>query len=158
MKKFHVNLIFFALSFYGFGAGIMDSFVIYDGWNYVGANEFPELHQAMGQKIISFYVFPLMVLTVFTIILYWSRPASIPRGWITMALIAQMAVWLSSIFIQIPIQFQLDQGKDQALLDKLITTDWIRIIGWLAYMVIVVAMLYRINSAYLPVIKRKMSV
>lgn len=40
MKKFNVNLFFYILSFYCFGAGIMDSFIIYDGWRYVGAEEF----------------------------------------------------------------------------------------------------------------------
>src|SRR5688572_517636 len=122
MKKFHVNLVFYVLSFYCFGAGIMDSFVIYDGWRYVGADEFAVMHIAMGQRIISLFVVPMVILFVLNIMHYWFRPAAIPKSWVTMALIAQLAGWLSSIFIQIPLQLQLDKGRDEALLEKLIVS------------------------------------
>jgi hypothetical protein len=158
MKKFNFNLLFFALSFYCMGAGFMDSFVIYDGWNFVGKTEFPTMHQAMSQRIITTFVLPMFILFVLTIFQYWLRPASIPRSWVTMALISQLVGWLSSVFIQIPIQTQLSQGKDEALLEKLIVSDWLRVFAWLIYIIIVLAMLYRIHSTYLPVNRKKLSV
>ena len=146
MKKFHFNLLFFALSFYCIGAGFMDSFVIYNSWNFVGAEEFAAMHQATGQRIVVTFVLPTVLLLVLNILQYWFRPATVPRSWVTMALIAQLTGWLSSVFIQIPIQMQLSQGKDEALLEKLIVSDWLRVVAWLIYMVIVVAMLYRVRS------------
>ena len=155
MKKFHWNLAFYVLSFYCFGAGFMDSFVIYDGWRFVGSEEFAIFHIAMGERIIGFFVIPMIVLFVMNILHYWFRPTAIPASWVTMALIAQLAGWISSVFIQIPIQLQLDKGKDEALLEKLIVSDWIRVIAWALYTVIIIAMLYRINKAYLPLSGKK---
>jgi hypothetical protein len=158
MKKFHFNLLFFALSFYCMGAGFMDSFVIYNGWNFVGPEEFPAMHQATGQRIVTTFVMPMVVLLVLNILQYWLRPVTVPRSWVTMALISQLIGWLSSIFIQIPIQMQLSEGKDEALLEKLIVSDWLRVFAWLIYIVVVVAMLYRIYSTYLPMNRKKLSV
>jgi Zn-dependent protease with chaperone function len=152
MKKFHVNLMFFVLSFYCFGAGIMDSFVIYDGWRYVGGEDFATMHIEMGERIISLFVLPMIVLFVFNILQYWFRPAVIPASWVTMALIAQLVGWLSSIFIQIPIQLQLDKGRDEALLEKLIVSDWIRVVAWITYTIIVIAML---NKTISPVNRKR---
>jgi hypothetical protein len=158
MKKFHWNIAFYFLSFYCFGAGIMDSLVIYDGWRYVGAEEFATFHIAMGTRIINFFVFPMIILFVLNLVQYWVRPAAIPASWVTMALISQLVGWLSSIFIQIPIQLQLDKGKDEELLEKLIVTDWIRVIAWLLYTIMVLAMLARIYKTYLPENRKKLSV
>lgn len=148
MKKFHFNLLFFALSFYCMGAGFMDSFVIYNSWNFVGAEEFAAMHQATGQRIVTTFVLPMVVLLMLNIMQYWLRPSTVPRAWVTMALISQLIGWLSSVFIQIPIQMQLSQGKDEALLQKLIVSDWLRVLSWLIYIVVVVAMLYRLRSTY----------
>ena len=146
MKKFNFNLLYFTLSFYCMGAGFMDRFVIYNGWNFVGPEEFPAMHQATGQRIVTTFVLPMVVLLVLNILQYWLRPATVPRSWINMALISQLAGWLSSVFIQIPIQMQLSQGKDEALLQKLIVSDWLRVFAWLFYIVIIVAMLYRMKK------------
>ena len=158
MKKFHFNLLFFALSFYCMGAGFMDSFVIYNGWNFVGPEEFAAMHQATGQRIVTTFVMPMVVLLVLNIMQYWLRPATVPRSWVTMALISQLIGWLSSVFIQIPIQMQLSQGKDEALLEKLIVSDWLRVFSWLIYIAIIVAMLYRLRSACFPINRKKLSV
>ncbi|MBC7828414.1 MAG: hypothetical protein H7122_11760 [Chitinophagaceae bacterium] len=128
------------LSFYCFGAGIIDSFALYHSWLFVGANEFAAIHQAGGQRIVLFFVFPMVILTIITILLFWYRPQVIPKHLLWYAFACQLISWLSSAFIQIPIQLQLDQGKDEVLLSRLITTDWIRIIAWVIYIVIVVQM------------------
>lgn len=158
MKKFHYNLLFFALSFYCMGAGFMDSFVIYNGWNFVGQEEFPAMHQATGQRIVTTFVMPMVVLLVLNVLQYWLRPATVPLSWITMALIAQLIGWLSTLFIQVPMQMQLSQGKDEALLQKLIVSDWLRVFAWLIYIVIILAILYRIHSTYLDMNRKKLSV
>ena len=145
MKR-SLTILFFILSFYCFGAGVMDSFVIYNGWSFVGPEEFPAMHQATGQRIVTTFVLPMVLLLVLNILQYWLRPATVPRSWITMALISQLAGWLSSVFIQIPIQMQLSQGKDEALLQKLIVSDWLRVFAWLIYIVIIIAMLYRMKK------------
>jgi hypothetical protein len=140
MKGYRTLFIFFMLSFYGFGAGVLDSFAMYHSWLFVGEAEFATMHQEAGARIISFYVLPLVVCTIFNVLLFWYRPAALPKSLVWIAFSALLTVWLSSVFIQIPIQFQLDHGKDTALLNKLILTDWIRVIGWLIFIGIVIKM------------------
>jgi hypothetical protein len=141
------QFLFFALSFYCFGAGMMDSLVAYHSWNFINSEDFPLMHQESGTRIIRVFVLPTLLLTIITIIMIWKRPHTIPKSWFVVGLSFQMIVWLSSIFIQIPIQFLLDKRRDEEALQRLLTTDWIRIIAWLFYMIIVSTMLYRILAA-----------
>ena len=148
MKR-NLSGLFFMLSFYCFGAGMIDSFALYHSWLFVGESEFAAVHQAAGQRIVLFFVLPTFVLTGITIAMFWYRPSMIPKHLLWFAFACQMISWLSSAFIQIPIQLQLDQGKDEELLNKLITTDWIRIIAWLIYISVVVKMITRMQPIYL---------
>ena len=142
MKK-NLTVIFFMLSFYCFGAGIIDSFAIYHSWLFVGEDEFAAVHQAAGQRIILFFVLPMVVLTIVTALMFWFRVNIIPKNLLWFAFTCQVVSWISSVMIQIPIQMRLDRGKDEELLNKLITTDWIRIIAWVVYIVIVIQMILR---------------
>ena len=136
-----VQFLFFALSFYGLGAGFMDSFVIYHGWKFVGVSEFPVVHEEMGSRIIRFLVLPTLLMTILTIMMFWKRPYNIPRSWVLAAFLFEMISWVSSALIQIPIQGQL-HVKDEAALQRLITTDWIRIVAWVGYIFMVGKMLW----------------
>lgn len=147
--KSNLTVLFFMLSFYCFGAGMLDSFALYHSWLFVGEDEFAAVHQAAGQRIVLIFVLPTFVLTIITILLFWYRPSIIPKYLIWMALGCQLVSWLSSAFIQIPIQLELDKGKDEALLNRLISTDWIRIIAWGIYIVIIVQIIFRLYSHYL---------
>jgi hypothetical protein len=131
------------LSFYCFGAGIIDSFAIYHSWLFVGEDEFAAVHQAAGQRIILFFVLPMVVLTIVTALMFWFRVNIIPRNLLWSAFTCQVVSWISSVLIQIPIQMRLDRGKDEELLNKLITTDWIRTIAWVIYIAIVIQMILR---------------
>ena len=128
---------------------MLDSFAIYHSWLFVGEEEFAAVHQAAGQRIVLFFVVPTFILTVVTIIMFWHRPAGIPRRLIWLAFAFQMVSWLSSALIQIPIQAQLSQGKDDELLNKLITTDWIRIVAMLAYVIVVFRIIRRLQTYHL---------
>lgn len=123
-----VTTIFFALFFYGLGAGMMDSFVVYHTWKFIGPAEFSNAHIESGSRIVPFFVLPMLMTTVFLILLFWYRPSVIPRKLVWIALICAIIPWLSSAFIQIPMQHELSNGKDEVLLQQLIVTDWIRII------------------------------
>lgn len=148
MKK-NITALFFMLSFYCFGCGILDSFAIYHSWQFVGEEEFATVHQATGQRIVLFFVLPTLILTIITIMMFWYRPAVIPKSLLGLALACQLASWISSALIQIPIQLQLDNGKDIQLLNKLIATNWIRIIAWFIYIALVIQMIRRLQTHYL---------
>jgi hypothetical protein len=120
--------IYFLLTFYTFGASMIGSFAMYHTWRFVGENEFITMHMESGQRIVMFFVLPTVVMTIFQILLFWHRPKIVPKTLVWVSLVCCMIPWFSSAFIQIPIQLKLDQGKDSALLEWLILSDWIRVI------------------------------
>lgn len=134
--KIAVQFLFFFLSFYCFGAGMMDSFVVYHGWRFVGQAEFALVHEETGRRIVQVLVLEVLLMTLMTIMMFWKRPFNISRKWIAAALAFELVSWISSALIQIPIQFSLSQ-KNEAALQRLLTTDWIRIISWIFYILIV---------------------
>jgi hypothetical protein len=102
----------FALVFYVTGASFVQSFVNY--------------HQAMSPLIIKFMVAPWFVEIVLTALLFRLRPRAIPAAAVTMALIFNLTALVSTIFIQIPIQIELENGLSLHAIDKLLETDPIR--------------------------------
>ena len=121
-------LIAFALVFYGTGAAFIESFVNYASWPLIGADEFIAYHRFISPRVLTFLVAPLLLGTVFTALMLWSRPAGIPAWAVWAALAAQGIVWASTVTIQVPIQIQLsDRGLSVELIERLISTNfWLR--------------------------------
>ena len=118
----------FALVFYGTGAAVVESFVNYPSWRLIGSDEFIAYHQFISPRVLAFLVAPLLLGTVFTILMLWSRPAAVPAWAVWAALAAQAVVWASTAAIQAPIQIQLsDRGLSSELIERLIETNfWLR--------------------------------
>jgi hypothetical protein len=128
MKGSVVFAAAFALVFYSTGAAFIEGFVNYSSWHLIGAAEFATFHRFLTPRVLAFLVVPTAVATVFSILMLWFRPPSIP-AWSVWAVIALQAVlWISSVTIQIPIQLKLEsQGPSIALIDDLIVTNfWLR--------------------------------
>ena len=118
-------LICFALMFYGMGASFVESFVNYPTWRLIGANEFRAYHQALSPLVIGYMVIPMLITTIFTILLLWFRPTPIPRWAIGLAVVLQLIIWVSTFAIQLPIQLQLSgDGLSLPLINRLIFTNW----------------------------------
>ena len=118
-------LVAFTLVFYGMGASFVESFVNYPTWRLIGENEFAAYHQALSPLIVGFMVVPLLITTILTMLLGWFKPAPLPRWAIWLAVALQLIVWLSTIAIQLPIQWQLSRdGLSLPLIDRLIFTNW----------------------------------
>ncbi|MBK6797446.1 MAG: hypothetical protein IPG76_11870 [Acidobacteria bacterium] len=128
MRQRWIFLIAFALVFYGTGAAVIESFVNYSSWHLIGADEFIAYHQFISPRVLMFMVAPLLLGTVFTILMLWSRPAAIPAWAVWAAIAVQAVVWASTVTIQVPIQFQLsDHGLSVELIERLIKTNfWLR--------------------------------
>jgi hypothetical protein len=123
---------------------MMDSFVVYHTWKFIGAAEFAVAHQQSGGRIVSIFVLPTAVATLLLILMFWHRHVAITRTQLWICLTCMLIPWVSSALIQIPMQMELSKGRNEVLLHQLITTDWIRVIpSW--FMVIVVAkMMFRV--------------
>jgi hypothetical protein len=128
MRARWIFLIAFALVFYGTGAAFIESFVNYASWHLIGSDEFIAYHRFISPRVLALLVAPLLLGTVFTILLLWSRPAAIPAWAVWTAIAAQTVVWVSTVTIQVPIQIQLShQGLSVDLVERLITTNfWLR--------------------------------
>ncbi|MDP3293967.1 MAG: hypothetical protein Q8M37_04405 [Nevskia sp.] len=128
-----IFLIAFALVFYGTGAAFIESFVNYPSWSLIGANEFIAYHRFISPRVLVFLVAPLLLGTVFTILMLWSRPTAIPILAIWTAIAAQAVVWIATVTVQVPIQLQLgEHGNSVEVLQRLIQTNfWLRRVPYL---------------------------
>ncbi len=121
-------LIAFALVCYSTGAAFVEGFVNYSSWHLVGADHFVAYHEFISPRVVGLLVAPVLLGTVFTVLMLWSRPRAIPAWAVWAALVAQLVMWVSTVTIQIPLQMQLRaQGPSMVLLDRLIETNiWLR--------------------------------
>ncbi len=120
-----IFVIAFALVYYGNGAAFIESFVNYPSWRLIGEAEFTTYHRFITQPVLTFLVAPALLGTVFTVLLLWFRPTTVPLWAIWAAIVLQMIMWVSTATIQIPIQLQLsDSGLSLSAIDRLIETNW----------------------------------
>lgn len=121
-------VITFSLTMYGVGASFVESFVNYPTWRLIGPGEFLAYHNAISPLVIGYMVIPMVIGTILTILLLWSKPAGIPTWAIWLSIVLQMLIWISTAFIQIPIQIQLSStGQSLPAIDRLIFTNlWFR--------------------------------
>ena len=124
----------FVLVLYGNGAAFVESFVNYSSWHLIGSREFVAYHQFIGPRVLTFLVAPVLLGTVFPVLMLWARPAAIPLWAVWAAIAAQMIVWVSTATIQVPIQLQLGaHGLSLELIERLIKTNfWLRRVPYAA--------------------------
>lgn len=101
--------------------------VHYPTFSYVDNSDFLKFH-AHHSNSISIIVLPLMLIELALAIYLayqgqWNFAALIP-------LLFVLLIWASTFFIQVPLHQKLGQRKDLILIQKLVSTNWIRTIFW----------------------------
>lgn len=140
-----VFTVYILLSFYVFGGGIVNSLVAYKTWRAVGEKEFPAFHQIDSSLILPLFVAFFLLTFIPQILLFWFRPSVIPRTLVFLALLFNLICLVSTIFIQIPIQIELDKKFSLELIDRLISTDFMyRRIPMFLMAIINFIMLYKV--------------
>lgn len=83
-----VFAIFLLLIFFSAGGGSVESFVNYSTWLLIGEAEFKAYHNALGPRIVLTMVLLFVALTLVNVLLFWFRPARVPRWsvWLTVGL------------------------------------------------------------------------
>ena len=119
--------LFCTLSLYSFGTAIMDYFLVYPSRAIVGVEEFVAYHALLEKAILPVSVIPFFIITVQNVFLLWSRPSKVGKGLVIISLCCLLLDWLSSIFIQIPMNMQLNHGKDMALIQGIMENNWGRV-------------------------------
>ncbi|MBC3785653.1 hypothetical protein [Spirosoma utsteinense] len=131
VTPYRVFLAYLLLTFYCFGAGMMNEFVEYlsyaDLGQYVSPAQFARWHQATSHNVLLFLVLPILLGNIALLALFFNRPASVPKWTLWVALTCALTAWASTILFQVPIEQQFDQGHfSPALMARLWQTDWIR--------------------------------
>lgn len=140
-----VFLCFLLLTFYCFGAAVMNEWVQYQSWadlgQYISVADFARWHTATNKLIIPVLVLPMALLTMIAFSLIWLLPPLIPRWTLWVVLSCHVVAWCSTLFIQVPIEMQLEQqGYSSALMQQLLRTDWIRKVAFLVEIPVVIFM------------------
>jgi hypothetical protein len=117
-----VTMARLALGFYIYGATVLEVFVYYPAWIHI-KNDWVAFKILVDQLIIPLYVVPCFLVLIPSVMMFWYRPASIPRWSVWAALILLLIPTVSTLAIQLPIQLALEKGFDQTLYEKLRSTD-----------------------------------
>jgi hypothetical protein len=122
-------IAFIVLTFYGLGAGYLESFVNYPLWHIIGETDrWIAYHEALGPRVVVVLAIPALALSLIAnALLFVRRPPAVP-AWTVVATLSLLLVSTASTFaIQIPIQMALDVAYDRAVVDHLIWSSlWLR--------------------------------
>ena len=151
IRTYGIFIIVFILTFYGLGASIVDHYVIYPTLPLIGETEFTTYYAAFSPRILLFLVLPVILQTIFSILLLWLRPKAIPLWTVLFALACQIVRWISTVFIQVPIQVQLGKGKNLELINTLMQTGVIRTLSNVIGAAIIVWMMFAVLRSLVEV-------
>lgn len=126
LKTYGVFIATFALTFYTSGASVIDNYVLYQTFPVVGENEFVAFRAVFTPRIVALLVVPLVLRSVFSVLLLWLRPPAIRPWHVGLFLACQIVGWVSTFAVQLPIQLELDKGKNLELIQRLTETIWLR--------------------------------
>ncbi|MBC7920853.1 MAG: hypothetical protein H7Z75_07140 [Ferruginibacter sp.] len=118
---------FLALTFYSYGTAMMDYFLVYPSRALIGEREFVVYHALLEERIVPISVVPFALLTVLNVLLFWFRPTGWSRQLVWASFGCLLVDWASSLFIQIPMNLRLNGGKDPALIQRVMETNWGRV-------------------------------
>jgi hypothetical protein len=150
-----VFIAFIVLTFYGLGAGYLESFVNYPLWYILGETDrWVAYHQALGPRVVVVLAIPVLALSLIAnVLLCVFRPPALPTWTIATTLLLLLVGIVSTLVIQIPIQMALDVAYDRAAIDRLITSSlWLREIPGGLRAAIAAYMLYLVLPASAPAV------
>lgn len=125
-------LVYSLLSAYCLCGCVMEHFAIFRGWQAVqDRRQLKSLHLINGYGALYTYVVPKIILTAFIAYLAVYPPAA-AKGqdlvdssiWFSAAMMA--VSWGSSFLVQVPLQLKIKETADQKLVQRLISTTWVR--------------------------------
>jgi hypothetical protein len=119
--------LFCALSFFSFGTAMMDYFLVYPSRVIVGDNEFVAYHALLESAIIPISVIPFFIITLQNVFLLWWRPGNVERSVAVASLACLLVDWASTILVQIPMNVELNSGKNLQLINAVMDTNWGRV-------------------------------
>lgn len=118
------------------GAISIVQFVHYPLFAAVGEDRFVE-YEASHARRITFVVAPLMLIELATaLLLLLVRPAPVSTALLWTGLVLVLVIWISTAAIQVPLHNTLVKGFDAAVHRRLLVSNSLRTVCWLARSVI----------------------
>lgn len=92
-------------------------------------SRYEERHQALTTRVVA----PLMLVEIaLAVAIALGMAPSVPAAWGWTGLGLAAAVWGATFLISVPLHDRLSRGKDDAVIRKLIVTNWVRTTLWSA--------------------------
>lgn len=113
--------------------------LVYPSFKYIDEKNYSFFHR-FHMKAITPLVGPLMILEAglsLANLAYQNYPTAINLVGLGLIII----IWLSSFFLSVPTHELLLLKKDDALINKLVRTNWIRTIGWSVKLILLLSLL-----------------
>jgi hypothetical protein len=104
--------------------------VHYNLFDHVGADVFAAYENAHTILITPIVGIPMLIEAFTALLLIADRPASVPALVPLVGLALVGVIWLSTMFIQVPLHGTLSAGFDQKAYAALVGSNWIRTIAW----------------------------
>ena len=120
--------------------------VHYPLMNRVDGDRFVEFHHQHGVRISVVVVAPMVIELVSAAVLAVWVPDGVEPALPTVGLVLVVAIWLSTFAIQVPFHRQLAAGFDEAAHRRLVRSNWLRTIAWLARGVLAVLIAIRFTA------------
>ena len=120
--------LFISLTFFSYGTAMMDYFLVYPSRLIIGEQEFVEYSALLAERIIPISVIPFGLLTILNVLLFWFRPGLLPKQYVWASFMCLFLDWISTAFFQIPMNIQAGTGKNVALLEQIMLTNWGRVV------------------------------
>lgn len=149
-----ILFLFILLTFYCYGAGMMDYFAVYEPWKLIDEKIFAAFHQYQGKRVINIFVIPSAVMTLLNILAVIFPVRYVAVKWLWLSLFAYSFDWIFSFTMQIPIQLKLEKAKNMHLIEELLRTNWYRFaadtLQFLFVCILVFLLLKQAQSIKLP--------
>jgi hypothetical protein len=105
----------------------------YPAFRYVSAERFREFHQFHTSRI-TFWVAPWMSLELFGALAWWwvewERFGDTFFRFSFWNLVVVVGIWASTFFLSVPLHEKLSRGYHSKLVDRLVSTNWLRTVLW----------------------------
>ena len=110
------------------GVIVMTQIISYPLLLKLNKNNFYDYYNSYTKRI-SFIVIPLMT---FEVLLTITLNIILNNSYLYASNILLLVIWGSTFFIQVPIHNKLSSSHSNLLVNKLISTNWIRTIAWIS--------------------------
>lgn len=104
--------------------------VQYPLFNRVGEGNFISFSGLHAERITMIVLFPMLIELGTAFLLILAPPKDFPMLLIMLGFILVVVVWLSTVFLQIPLHNELAEGFNEKAIQRLAATNWIRTIAW----------------------------